>query len=295
MIEVKYKGRLGNNLFQYCLGRILATEMGYKLKADPINGFPSTYQQIAGMDYSENENPIIFTGQKFDLQNILKEHPKRKIVIDGWFQRYEYYAKYSNEIRNSWLTQELHLNDNISKDDLIVGIRRGEFLPKHGIPLSYYEEAVSLFSYRNLYICSDSPTDPFVTSLANNYSGTIIKPNALHNLAFIQQFNQIIISNSSFLWWGAFLSKAEKIVFPVPLNGYWSKSDPLSLDIDLHVNEPQYHYLECKEKYQPTYLREIITNHANSIHEVLLSILPPWFQPKLRNYKQKLLKIFFDG
>lgn len=40
MIEVRYRNRLGNNLFQYALGRILAEEKGYALKAAPIAGFP---------------------------------------------------------------------------------------------------------------------------------------------------------------------------------------------------------------------------------------------------------------
>ena len=31
MIEVKYLGTLGNNMFQYALGRILAEEMWYEL------------------------------------------------------------------------------------------------------------------------------------------------------------------------------------------------------------------------------------------------------------------------
>ena len=42
MITVKYQGGLGNMLFQYCFGRMLATRLGYKLNASHINGFSST-------------------------------------------------------------------------------------------------------------------------------------------------------------------------------------------------------------------------------------------------------------
>ena len=42
MIEVRYKGRLGNNLFQYCLGRILSEALGFALQANAIPGFPGT-------------------------------------------------------------------------------------------------------------------------------------------------------------------------------------------------------------------------------------------------------------
>ena len=43
MIDVKYNGGLGNNLFQYCFGRILAERLGYALAAPPIPGFAGTY------------------------------------------------------------------------------------------------------------------------------------------------------------------------------------------------------------------------------------------------------------
>ena len=57
MIEVRYQGRLGNHLFQYCFGRILAEKMGYKLKADPIPGFPATSVPVEGHDYSLSPVP----------------------------------------------------------------------------------------------------------------------------------------------------------------------------------------------------------------------------------------------
>jgi hypothetical protein len=49
MIEVRYKGQLGNNMFQYCLGRILAEELGFALQAGPISGFSNTEEKIGGL------------------------------------------------------------------------------------------------------------------------------------------------------------------------------------------------------------------------------------------------------
>jgi len=48
VIEVRYKARLGNNLFQYCLGRILAEELAFELHAQAIPGFPNTAQRVNG-------------------------------------------------------------------------------------------------------------------------------------------------------------------------------------------------------------------------------------------------------
>ena len=51
MIEVRYnkfayKALIGNNMFQYCLGRILAEELGFALQAEAIPGFPNTAERI---------------------------------------------------------------------------------------------------------------------------------------------------------------------------------------------------------------------------------------------------------
>ena len=64
MIEVKYLGTLGNNMFQYALGRILAEEMGYEFSAEPIygenfllregEGFKNTIEKVEGKSYDSS-------------------------------------------------------------------------------------------------------------------------------------------------------------------------------------------------------------------------------------------------
>lgn len=98
MIEVIYDGNLGNNLFQYCFGRILAETLGYKLVADPILGFPKTYDFVNGDSYY-NINPITLRGQKPNLDFLNEANPKHHILLTGYFQRYEYYRPHGNSIK----------------------------------------------------------------------------------------------------------------------------------------------------------------------------------------------------
>ncbi len=97
MVEVKYIGRLGNNLFQYCFARILAQGLGYKLKAEPIAGFPNTKKEVEGCDYSQgypvqviaHDYPDHYAGdyskvlswknKNLSLEAIFKDTSKRKI------------------------------------------------------------------------------------------------------------------------------------------------------------------------------------------------------------------------
>lgn len=259
MIRVVYDGNLGNNLFQYCFGRILAERLEYRLVATPISGFPETYWSIDGKSYA-SQNPIVLRGQKPDLSVLDGPDPGREIILTGYFQRYEYYAPYADAIK-SWLRLDAPPDDVVvDGDDVVVGIRRGrDYIPRHGLPLSYYESALSRLCYRNVHICTDSPNDAFVRYLAKRHAATIRPPGAIDNLAFIKRFKKIIISNSTFLWWAAFLSAADEIVFPRPANGFWCSSDPLSKNIALEVPEPRYIVLRC-EPYRSEFAGEIMRN-----------------------------------
>ena len=170
----------------------------------------------------------------------------------------------------------------ISGDDLVVGVRRGrDYIPRHGLPLSYYENAICNVEHNKLFICTDSPADPFVRYLAKKYRGEIRPPGAIDNLAFIKKFKKIVISNSTFLWWGAFLSDADEIIFPRPANGLWSQADPLSKNIALEVDSSHYKYIPC-EPYKSEFLGEIIQNindqMVTTARRVIRPLLP-WKKP----------------
>ena len=59
MINVKYVGRLGNNMFQYSLGRILAESMGMRLNSAPIPEFSKTFEPV-NPHQIEHYDPIVF-------------------------------------------------------------------------------------------------------------------------------------------------------------------------------------------------------------------------------------------
>ena len=65
MIKVTYLGRTGNNLFQYCFGRILAEKTGMKMESEVLEGFPNTKKKVAGKDYSNNGKRKIFIIRNF--------------------------------------------------------------------------------------------------------------------------------------------------------------------------------------------------------------------------------------
>lgn len=259
MIEVIYDGNLGNNLFQYCFGRILAERLGYKLVAKPIPGFPGTFQPINGLSFTD-ATPLVLRGQKPDLSFLNEKNPRYQILLTGYFQRYEYYRGYRDLIKN-WLEMDVEDHDyNVTDADVVLGIRRGrDYIPRHGLPLSYFETALASMNHDRVFICTDVPSDPLVRCLNKRFKAIVIRPNPLYNLAFIKTFNRIIISNSTFLWWGAYLSEAQHIFYPRPKTGFWSSNDIISKNIALEVDEPEYKYFDC-EVYKSEFFAERFSN-----------------------------------
>lgn len=270
MIEVVYNGGLGNNLFQYCFGRILAEKLGYQLKAQPIPGFEGTYESVEGASYP-GLAMLTLRGQRPDLSFL--DNPtgiKRHILLTGYFQRYEYYKSCSLQIKE-WLRLDDRIDASIGENDIGLSIRRGrDYIPQYGLPLSFYERALDSTSFSNVYICTNEPDDRFVTYLAKKYRA-VIRPggfqggklgssylaDAIDNLIFLKKFKKLIISNSSFAWWAAFLSEAQEIYYPRPSTGMWAPVASVSKNLDLEVDEERYRYIEC-EPYRSQFLSEIV-------------------------------------
>lgn len=69
MVQVRWHGRLGNQLFQYAIGRIIAEMLGYQLNSPPLSGFPATKDRVSGTVVPNYRH---LNGQSLDLEEIRK-------------------------------------------------------------------------------------------------------------------------------------------------------------------------------------------------------------------------------
>jgi hypothetical protein len=224
MIEVRYKDRLGNNLFQYCLGRILAEELGFALQAKPIQGFPNTAEKIEGL--SVREPAQILTGHMIEREAIRADRSPRRIVLDGWFQRYEYYRRWRDRIRQ-WLTFDPAVRAPAIKPEVVVHVRRADYVPLGwALPSSFYHEALETLlphSGEDVWIVSDDRYDPFLRQFSK-WKPKFFYGTTLETMLLMSRARQLVMSQSTFSWWPTFLGDADKVICPLPQVGPWSEA-----------------------------------------------------------------------
>jgi hypothetical protein len=231
MIQVRYKGRLGNQLFQYCFARILAERLGYRLNAEPIEGFPGTYTMIPGLDYGES-NPLIFSGVEYpDVEQLVRERPKRRIVVNAYLQRYAYYAGHLENIRK-WLQFLDYDRDEFDagSDSLTVHIRLGDYLQCNwALEPQYYARQIEAIPHQSLMIVTDSPQSNFLQHF-RQYHPKIVHGDTLDAFKWLVNAHRLVLSQSTFGWWAAILSGAE-VWMPEPKYSVWSQDSHIKLQV----------------------------------------------------------------
>lgn len=259
MIQVKYRGRLGNNMFQYALGRYLAEEMRYKLSADPLP-FARTKEVVFGQSY---ENPVeLLENQLCDITAIASNPVNRKVILDGFFQQSRYYLPFMDRIRK-WFYIPLETPKelaDVNDLDLFISVRLGDYFNPFqvnncfvSLTHQFYETAIEMASPRKVFIGTDEPGHPFLDSF-KKYNPVILvwkqEEKAMLDLFSAQHFNKIAISCSTFSWWSAVLSDASEIYFPIDEDGIWSMhyndltypKKNIQTAIDLRIDDPRFIY-----------------------------------------------------
>lgn len=271
MVEVRYRGSFGDNLFQYCFGRLLAERWGHRLSALPLPRFPNTAESVPGRTYlSPLQSWSGLAVEERQLGMLLRERemttPVRgRLVLYGWFQRWEYYRGHETALRR-WLATAPP-EESAAPGDLAFCLRsrRPEAWYEGGMhsgqPPAWKVSAPSMESLCRL--AQSTPHDRLIllTDSPLRASGELgdFKP-VVKNLDSFASWNWLRTCRRMAItvchpaeWWAAMLSDAEEIfaLDPWPANTRsscagpygcgWMGGRPLGRP-ELRVNEPRWKY-----------------------------------------------------
>ena len=241
-------GQLGNQMFQYASLRgiarnrgvdflipyneeVFVDSLGNKLRIELFNPFlmSNATQSNIGMIGGDNLHDATVidstrTEGGHNFNDVLFNTCPNNVTLHGYFQSEKYFKHIENEIcKDFTFKPELAIpcKHRMSTVDTPVAlhIRRGDFLinsANHAnLGLDYYEAALEKFDKnRTVIIFSDDSQwckeqDLFVDDRFLVSEGC----DSYTDLCLMSLCSDFIIANSSFSWWGAWLSKAvDKVV-----------------------------------------------------------------------------------
>lgn len=244
MITCAFNGRLGNNLFQIATTLQIAKELNVDVM------FPETTWaghrgnipvDLSMFDYNFKRGTI----QTSNLYHEPQFHytPIKSIddlTIHGFFQSSKYFNSIRNKLLDTYFSPSKHITTqlskyNISENSLGISVRRGDYLMLQDnhcvLSLEYYQDAINLYFQNNIdqiFIFSDDIEwckDTFGSNA--NY----IQDTPGTQLFLMSKMKHLILSNSTFAWWGAYLNTNNGIIVaPNPWFGP-SYSDKNTIDL----------------------------------------------------------------
>tara|TARA_R110000796_G_scaffold214107_1_gene330117 strand:- start:921 stop:1718 length:798 start_codon:yes stop_codon:yes gene_type:complete len=251
MITLSTMGGLGNQMFQIAALHSLSLSSAYSYEVCP----QKHYGPLQGNPFSRYESTIFSkvprgcTSHADNLSNLSLGHTpfldnkareyNGSFGVYGYFQSPDFFSSCFSEIRELYgpSPQEInYLNKkyNFTASSLCIGVRRGDY-EQSGIhivqPLDYYLNAIKLlkgkfdFNPRTVFLTSDDPA--WCKDHLGFLNFTLLEEEDYLDMYAMSLCPFIIGSNSTFHWWGAFLSTSleQACVFPsLWLNGVASSS-----------------------------------------------------------------------
>jgi len=225
IVVPRWWGRFGNQLWQYAVGRCFAEQLGTPFVCKPTTfsfGFGDTevcpWWTPASIETGRphNGNPITYTDE--DMPYPLPRE-RRKVILDGYFQRWPYIWDHVGAIRR-WF--KLPANHREPADTLTVSVRLADAkgLFQTWVPPEWLAAEAARFDHcRRVVVVTDEPRPKFLKPLRRQFGKRMV----IHKhepttdfLTLAAASNLVAPMLSTFPWWAAVLGEVPRAVFVGP-------------------------------------------------------------------------------
>ena len=246
MITCFLKGGLGNQLFQICTVIATARKYGLDYMFD-FNQFQGAKQGNPPLMYSEtiyhrlpagtiNENSFYLYREPHFHYHPLPSFPKdANIVLNGYFQSYKYFENEKDYLHSlfspsSKIQDEINkkYGDVLSQKTVAIGVRRGDYLnyPHLHPPCSnkYFDDAKAIIPRSDKYLIFSDDYE-WCRNVFTGDEYIFVEESDYMSFYLMMRCNSFIIPNSSFHWFGAWLSESSEVISPKTWFGPASHND----------------------------------------------------------------------
>ena len=209
-----YTGRLGNQMFQY------ATTFAASKRAGVACAFPEKDPNLFELFSLSAQKSNRLQGQMIYQEPHFHYVPLPKvdeITLHGYFQSEKYFADYKDELNAEFSLRNPKYPKKLDDDYIGIHVRRGDYLNLSTIhptcSMEYYEEALASLPNIPVKVFSDDRE-----WCVKNFKGDrfhVSTKNFMEDFELMTKCRYHIIANSSFSWWGAWLSNSEKVIAPL--------------------------------------------------------------------------------
>jgi hypothetical protein len=251
VITINLMGGLGNQMFQYALGRSVAETNDVKLYLDKAflenrtPGFVNVFR-----DYELDLFPNIIENttdhSTINYTKVFEPHfhhawglteaklqPEQHVYLTGYWQSYKYFENIESIIRHDFSFPEIketrteNLRQKImSENSVMINVRRSDYLTDslfEDLTMEYFNECIekieALVDQPTFYVFSDDIewckknfTDEKFFVVDKSYAGK----KYIDYLNLMSSCKHQIIPNSTFAWWAAWLNSNENKIVMYP-------------------------------------------------------------------------------
>jgi len=236
-LVVRIKGGLGNQLFQYIAGKSIAHELGASFYCDFSSYIGYRYHHhnmlnLMGLPYDELSpknsqklkelhkiaETLISSYNDFSKINQTDD----LLLLDGYWQDEAYLnPKYVEEVYAALRKKYQHSDNQIlnlvkSSSAIAVHIRRRDYAHMGLCTEEYYIGAISAlrekYSETQVLIYSDEPnySEYFLRPYLKDNFQVVMTGDDILDLYTMTLCEHVVMSNSTFSWWGAFFNEVSK-------------------------------------------------------------------------------------
>jgi len=219
-VSIKYKGRCGNNIFQYVTAKIFAEKNNLSIST-PLNCEILELKKNSEV-YNNKNKTIYITNNSFTDDEIPFSGEDCEYIFDDYFQNCRYINKNAEIVKNFFVLPEFEKNTQ----DIVLSVRLDDKVHSDNlsdpenwdraeiIHPNYYKKILESEKFNKVYIVVDKIKYEWEKKYMSNFdefNPIIVSQTPYEDFHFMRKFNKIVTSTSTYSYWAAFLSEAEKI------------------------------------------------------------------------------------